>query len=97
MAILTITRADNEILAVLNGAVIYNKATNNNPSLNEKVNLDPFLASGLNLLVLVGINWSGPASFTGTVNISGRDIPFSFSAPATTQGMAFTQTFVIPK
>lgn len=97
MTTLTITRADNEILAVLNGSVIYNKMTNNNPLLNDRVNLDPFLACGLNHLVLVGINWSGPANFVGTVNASGRDIPFEFSAPTTGQGMVFTQTFVIPK
>lgn len=97
MTVLTITHADNEILAVVNGAVIYDKTTNNNPSLNEKVNLDPFLASGLNFLVLIGINWGGPATFTGTMNIGGKDIPFSFNAPATSPGMVFTQTFIIPK
>ncbi len=97
MATLKITHADNEIWATVNGLVVYDKKTEGDPTINDHVNLDPYLAAGLNTLVIAGVNWGGPAHFTGSVVIGGIDTPFSFQAPSTPKGIVFTQTFVIPK
>ncbi len=97
MATLTITHADNEILATVNGVIVYDKKTENNPTLNDQIDLGPYLASGINTLVVIGVNWGGPAAFAGLVSIGSVVTPFSFGAALTPNGVAFTQTFVIPK
>lgn len=97
MATLKITHADNEILATVNGLIVYDRKTENNPTLNDQVVLDPYLAAGINTLVVIGINWGGPAAFAGSVTVGSIDTPFSYGAAATPNGVAFTQSFAIPK
>jgi len=97
MATLKVTHADNEILATVNGLTVYDKKTEGNPAFNDQVNLDPYLAAGVNALVIIGVNWGGPAAFAGSVVVGDIETPFSFGAAATPKGIAFTQTFIIPK
>ena len=97
MAALKIFHADNEVLAILNGTIIYDKKTEQNPTLNGQVPLDPFLIAGINVLMVVGINWGGPATFSGAVVVGNVETPFGFTAASTPNGKAFAQTFVIPK
>ena len=66
---LTVTHADNEVSAFLNGLPVYDHKTEGDPTLNDVVALDAYLAKGLNTLVLVGVNWGGPANFKGSVKI----------------------------
>lgn len=93
---LTVTRADNEVAAFLNGLLVYDKKTENNPAFSDVVQLDPYLAAGLNALVVTGTNWSGPCTFTGSVTVGTVVTPFNFTAGGTPNGMVFHQTFVIP-
>jgi hypothetical protein len=93
---LTVTHADNEVAAILNGLVVYDKKTEGNPPFNDQVQLDPYLIAGQNVLVIVGINWGGPAAFTGSVTVGSVVTPFNFTAGATPNGISFNQTFVIP-
>ena len=96
-AILTVTRADNEVAAYVNGVQVYDKKTENNPAFNDVIELDAYLAAGLNALVLVGVNWGGPCTFSGTVQIGKVVQPFSYTANSTPNGIVWTQTFAIPK
>ncbi|HEY0328353.1 MAG TPA: hypothetical protein VGC77_04570 [Rhodopseudomonas sp.] len=93
---LTVTHADNEVAAILNGVVVYDKKTEGNPPINDQVPLDPYLAAGLNVLAITGINWGGPATFSGAVTVGAVVTPFNFAAASTPNGMVFNQTFVIP-
>jgi hypothetical protein len=93
---LTVTHADNEVAAFLNGLVIYDKKTENNPTFNDQIQLDPYLAEGLNVLTVAGTNWGGPATFSGSVTVGSVVTPFSFTAASTPNGMVFNQNFVIP-
>jgi len=94
--ILTVTRADNEVAAFLNGLVVYDKKTEGNPSFSDQVPLDPYLIAGMNVLVIAGTNWGGPATFTGSVTVGTVVTPFNFTAPSTPNGMVFNQVFAIP-
>jgi hypothetical protein len=93
---LTVTRADNEIAAFLNGLVVYDRKTDGNPPLNDQVPLDPYLIAGVNVLVIAGTNWGGPATFTGSVTTGAVVTPFNFTAGGTPNGMVFNQVFSIP-
>src|ERR1700694_1253477 len=98
-ATLTVTHADNELIAVLNCVTVYDKKTQGDPVLNDVVELTPFLKAGCccNCLVLYGINLGGPANFAGTLTIGNAPtIPFSFTAATTLNGMIWQQVFVIP-
>lgn len=97
MATLKITNADNEVFATINGLVVYDKKTEGNPPLSDQVDLTPFLAEGVNTLMVVGINWGGPATFKGSVVVGNIETPFSYTAPSTPNGIVFHQVFVIPK
>ena len=95
---LTVTRADNELIAVLNCVTVYDRKTENNPVLNDNVDLTPLLKTGgcCNCLILYGINWGGPATFQGQLTISGLVIPFSASFPSSPNGMIWQQAFPLP-
>lgn len=95
-AVLTVTHADNEIAAYLNGIQVYDKKTEGNPTFKDVVELDAYLAAGVNTLVLVGVNWGGPYSFSGSVTVGAVTQNFSQSAGSSPNGISWTQTFVIP-
>jgi hypothetical protein len=94
--ILNVSRADNELFAFLNGVMVYDRKTENNPSLDDAVDLVPALKSGDNILVLGGINWGGPATFAGSLSINGFSTPFSVTLPSTEKGLIWHQVFNIP-
>jgi hypothetical protein len=95
-ATLTVTRADNEVAAFLNGLLVYDKKTEGNPAFNDQIPLDPYLVAGINALVIAGTNWGGPATFTGSVTVGTVVTPFNFTVGSSPNGMIFNQTFVIP-
>jgi hypothetical protein len=98
-ATLTVTNADNELAAFLNCVNVYDKKTEGNPTFKDVVDLTPYLKSGCccNCLVLIGINWGGPATFKGSLQI-GTAPPQSFSVtfPSTPNGIVWQEVFVIP-
>jgi hypothetical protein len=95
---LTVNNADNELAAYLNCVPVYDKKTEGNPTFNDVVDLTPFLKSGCccNCLVLIGINWGGPATFNGSLTIGTLVQPFAVTFPSTPNGIAFTRFFYIP-
>jgi hypothetical protein len=102
---LTVNNADNELAAFVNGITVYNRITAGNPPLTDVVDLTPALEAGNNILVIIGINFDGPATFKGSLTIgpspSGTTsfvIPFFATFPTTTppQGIVWTQVFNIP-
>lgn len=93
---LNVTRADNEVAVFLNGLLVYDKKTEGNPSFNDQVPLDAYLIAGMNVLVVAGTNWGGPATFAGSVTVGAVSTPFNYTAPSTPNGMVFTQVFAIP-
>lgn len=96
VATLNVTHADNEVIAFLNGLKIYDHKTEKDPTLKDSVDLTPYLTSGVNLLVLAGINWGGGANFSGSVVIGDITQPFTFKADSTENGVVWHQTFIIP-
>lgn len=96
VATLNVTHADNEVIAFLNGLQVYDRKTEGDPTLTDTLDLTPYLAAGINLLVLAGVNWGGPANFSGSVVIGKVTQPFAFTAASTPNGVAWSQTFVIP-
>lgn len=96
-ATLHVTRADNEVSAFLNGIQVYDKKTEGNPALNESVDLTEYLVPGINVIVVVGINWGGPATFSGSVTVGKASTKFHFQANKTPNGIAWTQSFVLPR
>jgi hypothetical protein len=51
---------------------------------------------GLNTLVLVGVNWGGPANLQGSLTIGAVTQKIAFQASSNPNGIAWTQNFVIP-
>ena len=95
---LTVNNADNELAAILNCVTVYDKKTEGNPSFNDVVDLTPFLKDGCccNCLILIGINWGGPATFKGSLTIGTLVQPFSVTFPSTPNGIVWTEVFIIP-
>jgi hypothetical protein len=93
---LTVTHADNEVSAWVNGVLVYDKKTENDPAFNDVVDLAPALQCGCNELVVIGINWGGPANFQGSLTIGTFVTPFKFTAANSPNGMSWNQTFCIP-
>ncbi len=94
---LTIKRADNEVAAFLNGVLVYDKKTENNPALNDVVDISGFLQHGCcNSLVIIGINWGGSVSFEGSLTVDNSTTAWSFQAATAPNGMVFDRSFTIP-
>lgn len=94
---LTVKRADNEIAAYLNGVLVYDKKTENDPALNDVVDISGFLQKGCcNSLVIVGVNWGGPAHFEGSLSVDNSTTSWSFQSQSTPNGIVFDRSFTIP-
>src|SRR5215216_6531414 len=94
---LKITRADNEVAAFLNGILVYDKKTEGDPALNDVVDLSGFLQHGCcNFLVVIGINWGGPAHYEGSLTVDNSTTSWTFQAASTVNGMVFDRSFTIP-
>jgi hypothetical protein len=89
--VLTVTRADNELIALLNGNIVYNKTTENNPEFSDVVNLTSSLIQGNNVLTLLGINWGGGAVYQGTLTIDSTTTPWGASYSSTANGLVWSQ------
>ncbi|ALJ37290.1 hypothetical protein D9623_14350 [Azospirillum brasilense] len=76
-AILTVNYTDNQLVAYLNGAQVYNRI-GGGEAINEQVVLTGNLQAGVNQLLLVCVNFGGPAHAQGSVNINGRSQDFNF-------------------
>ena len=93
--ILTVTRADNQVVAILNGNVVYDRKTEGNPALSDQVSLTRLLAPGLNHLAIIGINWGGPASYRGTLQIDSSVVAWGQSQATPGNGMTWQTSFQI--
>jgi hypothetical protein len=93
---LTVTHADNEIAAFINGLVVYAAKQEKDTTLNAVTELDDYLVSGLNILTLVGVNWSEDAHYEGTLFIGNVGQPFSYTSKNAPVGISWIQTFTIP-
>ena len=94
---LTIKRADNEVAAFLNGILVYDKKTEGDPPLSDVVDLTGFIQHGCcNTLVVIGINWGGPAHYEGSLSIDSSTTSWAFTSPSTPNGMVFDRSFTIP-
>jgi hypothetical protein len=87
--ILSVTHADNEVIAYLNTDQIYDRKTENDPPLNDTVDLSNKLVKGHNSVVILGINWGGPAHFDGNLTLDGKVIVnLTYALPSTPNGVA---------
>lgn len=93
--VLTVTHADNEVVAVLNGDIVYNKKTEGDPELSDSVDLKPLLDPGVNHLVIIGVNWGGPANYKGTLQIDGSIIDWGQFQSSPGNGMTWNRSFRI--
>ena len=93
--VLTINRADNELIALLNGIIVYDKKTDGNPSLNDVVNLTNLVTSGDNILTLLGINWGDEADYAGTLTVDATTTTWGASYKNTANGLAWSDVIHI--
>lgn len=93
--ILTVARADNQVVVTLNGNIVYDKKTEGDPELNDSVNLTPLLASGVNHLTILGINWGGPAHYKGTLQLDSSIIEWGQYQGNPGTGTTWSRSFQI--
>ena len=93
---LRVTNADNEIVVFLNGLVVYAREQEEDVTFDDVTDLDPYLTSGLNILILVGVNWSAAANYRGALTIGDITQPFSYQKDDAQPGVSWIQTFTIP-
>jgi len=86
--ILSLTHADNEVIAYLNTDQIYDRKTEYDPTFNDTVDLSSKLVKGHNSVVILGINWGGPAHFDGNLTLDGNVIVnLTYALPSTPNGV----------
>lgn len=95
VAILTINNADNQVVAYLNGQQVYNRSTENDPTFSDTVPLTSNMIPGPNSLLIVGVNWGGPAHFAGNLSIDGVVTQWSYQVPSSANGLIWNQVFAI--
>jgi hypothetical protein len=91
--ILTVNNADNQVVAYLNGQEVYNKSTESNPTFADTVDLTNKLIPGKNILLLVGINWGGPAIFKGSLSVNDQVTNWESYLESTPNGLVWSKTF----
>jgi hypothetical protein len=93
--LLTINNADNQLVAYLNDGLVYNESHENNPPLNDVVDLSDKLIPGTNSLSILGVNWSGPATYKGSVSLDGMITPWEYEGNSPPIGIIWRKVFVI--
>ena len=93
--LLTINNADNQLVAYLNEGLVYNKMHEGNPPLNDVVDLSDKLIPGTNSLSILGMNWSGPAIYKGSVSLDGMITPWEYEGNSPPVGVIWRKAFVI--
>jgi hypothetical protein len=85
---LVINNADNELIAYLNTEQVYNRKTDGDPTFNDSVDLSGRLKHGHNSLVILGVNWGGPAHYVGQLTMDGKVLlSMAFGLPSTPNGV----------
>lgn len=65
---LTVNHADNQTEVRINNGVVYQRATEYDPTLNETIDLSAhFRQGGRKVITVVGRNWGGPAHYKGQI------------------------------
>jgi hypothetical protein len=93
--LLTINNADNQLVAYLNDGLVYNESHENNPPLNDVVDLSDKLIPGTNSLSILGVNWSGSATYKGSVSLDGTITPWEYEGNSPPIGIIWRKVFVI--
>jgi hypothetical protein len=93
--LLTINNADNQLVAYLNDGLVYNESHENNPPLNDVVDLSDKLIPGTNSLSILGVNWSGSATYKGSVSPDGTITPWEYEGNSPPIGIIWRKVFVI--
>jgi hypothetical protein len=102
---LTVSRVDNQLLIFVNDTLVYIKSVQNNPPLNDRLDLTPWMVSGRNSFVFVGGNLTGssvnPSQFAYRIDFFGGDpappIEVNFFSQSPGVGIVFHRTYSIPK
>jgi hypothetical protein len=68
-ATLTVNYVDNQVVAFLNGEEVYNRTDQEGVQFPDSVELTGKLKAGANALLIVGVNWGGPARFEGSLTV----------------------------
>jgi len=85
---LTVNNADNELIVYVNTTQVYDK-TENDPTFHDSVDLSSNLRRGQNSVVILGINWGGPAHYVGQLNLDGKPLlSMTFALASTPNGVA---------
>jgi hypothetical protein len=85
---LVINNADNELIAYLNSEQAYDRKTEGDPSFNDSLDLSGKLRHGHNSLVILGVNWGGPAHYVGQITLDGKILfSMTFGLPNTPNGV----------
>ena len=94
--VLTVNNADNELIAYLNSEQVYDRKTEFDPTFNDVTDLSSKLVRGHNSLVILGINWGGPAHFAGNVTLDGKVlIPLTYALPNPGNGVVAAWSSIV--
>jgi hypothetical protein len=89
--LLVVHNADNEVIAFVNTDQVYDRKTEGDPTFTDSVDLSSKLRIGHNSVVILGINWGGPAHFIGNLSLDGRTLfDMTFALPTTPNGVVAT-------
>lgn len=72
---LRISRADNQLIVLLNDNLLYSRKTERDPELRDVVELAEFLKTGDNYLNILGIDWGQVGHYAFQLDINGNRVP----------------------
>jgi hypothetical protein len=83
-----VNNADNELIVYVNTMQVYDKKTEYDPTFHDSVDLSSNLRRGQNSVVILGINWGGPAHYVGQLNLDGEPLlSMTFALQSTPNGV----------
>ena len=99
-ASLRVIHADNQILIFLHRTLIYTKSTDYDPMFEDVVDFTSLLITGINGLILVGLNHGGPYNFEVQVDVEGVTTRYGTGGPQAPPppgfGVVWSESIVIP-
>lgn len=92
---LSVSRADNLCVVIVNGAVAYTRGTDGDPLIpDNNIDLSAHLHKGKNYVTVIGVNWGGPSHFVGTLTSGGRAVgQWDFTQGGDTKGLTYQSSY----
>lgn len=92
---ITLTRADNAVIMIVNGTIIDFVKTEGDPLLDKRYDISRDLRSGPNDVTIIGLDWGGRSHVRGGITINGEFTEFWHLQEGTPGGVnrSYDRTF----